>query len=73
MIDVTNRLAKTLELNPYCHHAKPHDFIEVTEWINGEGFDVHLSSTRGENRISLTYGEWSALQVLASYQPPKSD
>lgn len=68
MIDVAKRLAKTLELKPYCHHAKPHDFMEVTEWINGEGFDVYASSNKGEHRISLTHGEWEALQVLVNYK-----
>lgn len=68
MINVSTRLAKTLELKPYCHFAKVHDFMEVTEWINGEGFDVYLSSVKGEHRISLTHGEWQALQVLVNYE-----
>lgn len=68
MIDVTSRLSKTLELKPYCHLAKAHDFMEVTDWSNGEGFDVYVSSVKGEHKISLTHGEWQALQVLVNYK-----
>jgi hypothetical protein len=31
-------------LNTFDHLAKPDDFIEVSLWHNGEGFDAHLSS-----------------------------
>ena len=43
--------------------AKPDDFIEVTEWYNGEGFDVHLSTSAGEQRMSFSWGEYSALKA----------
>jgi hypothetical protein len=43
--------------------AKPDDFIEVSLWHNGEGFDVHLSSS-GEQSIRLSWGEFKALKKL---------
>jgi hypothetical protein len=43
--------------------AKPDDFIEVSLWHNGEGFDVHLSS-HNEQSIKLTWGEFKALKKL---------
>jgi hypothetical protein len=52
------------ELKPYDHLAKEHDFMEVTEWYNGEGFDVTIN----ERHFSMTYGEFECLQVLAKYR-----
>ena len=43
--------------------AKPHDFIEVSLWHNGEGFDAHLSS-HCDQPIRLTWGEFKALKRL---------
>ena len=59
------RQSKFTELRPYDHLAKESDFMEVTEWHNGEGFDV----TMGDNKsFSLTWGELSALNVLVNYR-----
>jgi hypothetical protein len=71
MVQVNQRQSRMLELKPYCHHSKPHDFMEVTEWVNGEGFDVYLNAARGAERVSLTHGEWEALQVLVAYRSDK--
>ncbi len=57
-----NRSAKFTELKPYDHTAKEHDFIEVCEWHNGEGFDFTLS----ERQFSLTWGQWDCLQALVN-------
>jgi len=35
--------------------------MEVTEWNNGEGFDVTID----DKHFSLTYGEFELLNVLA--------
>jgi hypothetical protein len=43
--------------------AKPDDFIEVSLWHNGEGFDAHLS-THSEQSIKLSWGEFKALKTL---------
>jgi hypothetical protein len=43
--------------------ATPHDFIEVSLWHNGEGFDAHLS-THCDQAIRLTWGEFKALKKL---------
>ncbi|NBS67681.1 hypothetical protein EBT31_02055 [bacterium] len=51
------------ELRQFDHFAKPHDFIEVNLWHNGEGFDARLS-THNEQTISLTWGEFKALKKL---------
>jgi hypothetical protein len=55
------------DLNDYCHMAKPHDVIEVTEWTNGEGWDVTL----GTRQLMLTHGELQALLVLCNTPHPR--
>ena len=51
-------------LQPYDHFAGLEDFMEVTHWFNGEGFDVQLSTKSGEQRFSLSWGEYAALLTL---------
>ena len=50
-------------LKDFDFFAKPDDFIEVSLWHNGEGFDAHLS-THGYQTIRLTWGEFKALKKL---------
>jgi len=49
------------DLKKYCHLSKDHESIEVTEWINGEGFDAYISD---REKLSLTWGEFDALKKL---------
>lgn len=65
MIESYERKARFAELKPYCHHSKDDDFMEVCEWHNGEGFDVTVSD---KQKMSFTWGEWEALQVLVAYR-----
>jgi hypothetical protein len=65
MIETSTRKSKFTELKPYCHHSKEHDYMEVTEWSNGEGFDVNINDKK---HISLSWGELEALQVLINYK-----
>lgn len=57
-----NRKSIHDELKPYDYFAKEHDYIEVTEWSNGEGFDVDINN---REFIRLSYGEFKALKKLA--------
>ena len=50
-------------LQDFDHLAKLDDFIEVSLWHNGEGFDAHLSS-HAEQSIRLSWGEYKALKKL---------
>ena len=63
-METYDRKAKLTELKKYCHLAKEHDYIEVTEWHNGEGFDVSM----GDRQFQLTWGEFEALQVCVAYK-----
>jgi hypothetical protein len=43
--------------------AKDDDFIEVTQWTNGVGFDINISS-QGEKYIAITDGEFKAIKEM---------
>jgi hypothetical protein len=62
-IDVYERKAVFTRLKEFCYFAGEHDFIEVCEWKNGEGFDVELNGKHIE-RFQLTFGEFKALKKL---------
>lgn len=40
--------------------AKDDDFIEVTEWTNGEGYDISIN----DRHFNLTCGEIDAINFL---------
>jgi hypothetical protein len=67
-IEVSQRRAVFAELKEYCMHSGDHDFMEVTQWSNGEGFDINIDRKRGSEKFSLTYGEWELLQVLMNWK-----
>ena len=51
------------ELPQFDYLAEEHDHIEVTEWGNGDGFDVAIGGIMSE-RVSLTWGMYKALKAL---------
>ena len=55
----TSRRALNADLNDSWH--KESDFIEVTEWSNGEGYDITIS---GNKSFSLHFTEWKVLKKL---------
>lgn len=61
---VNNRKSIFEDLKKFSIFAKEGDFIEVTEWTNGEGVDISLGSSRGTRNISLTWGELDAINYL---------
>lgn len=67
-IEFSKRKSAFSELKNYCHLSGDDDFIEVTEWSNGDGYDIVVSTKRGDQHFSLTYGEIDLLQVLLKIQ-----
>jgi hypothetical protein len=65
MTDITHYKldAAFAPLRHFDHLAKPDDFIEVSLWHNGEGFDAHISS-HDEQCIRLSWAEFKALKKL---------
>lgn len=58
-----NRKAIFSNLKKYCSLAEEDSFIEITEWNNGEGFDVEIQS-KLSTRFQLTWGEYDAIKKL---------
>lgn len=58
------RNSRATSLKPFDSFARDTDFMEATDWYNGEGVDVAVQSVMGEQRFSLTWGEWEALKAL---------
>lgn len=48
------------KLNKYNHLAKDDDYITVTEWVNGEGWDIDLNG----KLIQLGFEELEAINYL---------
>ena len=57
-ITKNDRKALIAPLNDAWH--KEHDFIEVTEWSNGEGWDISIT----EKQFQLHFTEWDVLKKL---------
>lgn len=60
-MEISERKAINDKLAKYCYCAKEDDFIEVTEWTNGEGVDIQINDNK---HFSLTRGELDAIQYL---------
>lgn len=65
-IEITTRKSAFTELSVYCimSNIGSHDFIEVTEWSNGEGYDVTINAATQQQTFSITYGQLKALRRL---------
>jgi hypothetical protein len=59
-MDIINRKSISDDLHKYDYLAKEHSFIEVTEWANGEGWDITID----DKVMSLTYGQLDAIKYL---------
>lgn len=57
------RKAVKEDLSSYCHLQNNYAFMEVTEWANGEGWDVSIND---DKHFSLTHGEMQLLTILTS-------
>jgi len=62
MVTITVNKRKTIhsKLAPFCILSKERDYIEVTEWTNGEGYDIQFE----DKNISLTHGEIDAIDFI---------
>jgi len=67
-IAVSKRRAIFAELKGYCHLSSDNDYMEVTEWSNGEGYDIVIDRKSGVEKFSLTHGELQLLQVLINWR-----
>lgn len=59
-MDKYNKKSVSDSLRKYDVLAKDSDFIEVTEWHNGEGWDITIN----DRMISLSFGQLEAINYL---------
>lgn len=60
MPEIIQRKSINDNLRKYDHLAEENSFIEITEWGNGEGWDITID----DRVISLTWGQLDAIQYL---------
>jgi hypothetical protein len=58
-IELSKRASAFVNLHDAWH--KKHDYVEVTEWTNGEGWDIAISDSK---MISLHFTEFEAIKAL---------
>lgn len=59
-MEFVNKKSVNDKLTKYDYLAKDDDFIEVTEWTNGEGYDIVIN----DKIIPLTDGQLDAINYL---------
>ena len=65
-MELANRKSISDSLKIYTFIDNEDDFIEVTEWTNGEGIDIIISRVKGDSKmISLHYDELEAINYLS--------
>jgi hypothetical protein len=73
-VKLTNRRSANVTLADFCSFSmvgekkRERDYLEVTEWSNGEGYDVFISLYNLENNtyndleFKLTHGQFDAIK-----------
>lgn len=63
MVEIKERKSINDDLHKYDYLAKKDSFIEVTEWANGEGWDISID----DKIISLSWGQLDAINFLVNH------
>lgn len=63
-MEFNSRKSVNDKLKKYDYLAKDEDYIEVTEWANGEGYDITIDRGSNYKQFSLTDGELEAIKYL---------
>lgn len=68
-IEISKRKAGFVLLKDFCvfstgDEKRKDDYLEVTMWGNGEGYDISIYDVKGENNFSLTYGQFNAIKKI---------
>lgn len=63
--DIRERCTISTGLKAFDVFATENDFVELTEWTNGEGVDMYMISNGKEFQKEFTWGELEAIALLA--------
>ena len=58
---IYNKKSVSDDLKKYDYLSKDDDFIEITEWSNGEGISITINM----NTFELTFGQLDAINYLS--------
>ena len=58
---IYNKKSVSDDLKKYDYLSKDGDFIEITEWANGEGISITINM----NTFELTFGQLDAINYLS--------
>jgi hypothetical protein len=67
-VSLRTRKSAFVELKDFCtfsvglQRKDKGDFLEVTEWSNGEGYDVYIHDVSGVNQFHFTWGQHEAMK-----------
>ena len=60
--EIISKKSANVDLHKFTNFGQEGDWLEVTEWANGEGIDIIIEySKRPSNNISLSYDELEAI------------
>jgi len=62
-LDITENQRRAISAPLAGAYSKAGDFIEVTEWTNGEGYDVAIN----DRLFSIHFTEWDVLKKLIKH------
>ena len=62
-IDKYDRKSVFADLSQFDYLAKKDSYIEITEWKNGEGFDININNYQ-EQYFNITHGQLKAIKKL---------
>lgn len=66
-LEVKNKKSVYVELHNFCTFSmgdrkSKGDHLEVTRWLNGEGYDISISDVASTRQFFLTVGQFEALK-----------
>lgn len=59
--EIKIKKSASVDLHEFSVYGQEYDWLEVTEWSNGEGIDIIIESKEPTKNISLTYDELEAI------------
>jgi hypothetical protein len=62
-IEIYKRKTIFAELKDYDYLSKENAYIEITEWNNGDGYDVNINNFQEQN-FNITHGQLKAINKL---------
>ena len=62
-LEVYKKDTRMANLTDFDNLAKDNDYCEVSEWNNGEGFDINIFSNNNDKLISITNGQFKAIKA----------